>query len=145
MSALTPEDVANVCKLLERLRTGEMNLIPSLATAEPRNPNGKSEAMLQRVEELLSAHLRRMLEPVGDGGPAFPVRFDRDAATGEVLQWQSDGLSTRDYFAAEALQLAHGWELASPTHGGTPGSPTYQGIAERAYLMADAMLKARQS
>jgi hypothetical protein len=71
-----------------------------------------------------------------DGGPAFPVPgFPNDPSF--------NGMTLRDHFAEGALLMAYYCESSSPTHGGTPGNPTYAGIAERAYLMADAMLKAR--
>ena len=66
------------------------------------------------------------------GGPAFPNEGFN--GWGEPFQ----GMSLRDYFAAKAMQaliIANG-----PAPQG--GWPTY---AERtAYLVADAMLKARQ-
>jgi len=44
-----------------------------------------------------------MNEKPNDGGPAFPTpRVVRE--DGEVLQWESYGMSLRDYFAAKALQ-----------------------------------------
>lgn len=42
--------------------------------------------------------------------------------------------------AMAALPLAWQSEHAAPTHG---KEPTYLGVAERSYLLADAMLKAR--
>ena len=61
-------------------------------------------------------------------GPAFPSVFDHER-----------GMTLRDYFAAKAMQaliIANG-----PAPSG--GWPTY---AERtAYVVADAMLKARQA
>lgn len=109
MSAVTQADIAGVCVLLKRLRTGEMNLIPSLATAEPRDPNGNSEAMLQRVEDLLNAQLRRMDAPLGDGGSAFPYHLN-------------DGMTLRDYFIAHAPAEPQQW--FTPTHP-EPVKPPY--------------------
>jgi hypothetical protein len=71
---------------------------------------------------------------VGDGGPAFPVQ---DAST-----WQGHGMTLRDYFAAKSIPMAAALEDSHPTYGEFPG---YCGIAERAYLMADALLAARGS
>jgi hypothetical protein len=72
--------------------------------------------------------------------PAFPIpRHTRhfDNIQGEYIQ--DDGMTLRDYFAAKAMQaliIANG-----PAPQG--GWPTY---AERtAYLVADAMLKAREA
>jgi len=61
-----------------------------------------------------------------DGGPAFPAQFFDERATGMTL---------RDYFAAKAMQGL----LSSETQ-----APAIE-FAENAYLMADAMIKARQS
>ena len=60
-----------------------------------------------------------------DGGPAFP--------TGDGYQ---HGMSLRDWLAGQALKWAgHGeWFHQNPANA-----------AERAYLMADAMLKAREA
>lgn len=148
MSALTPEDIANVCKLLERLRTGELNLIPSVATAYPRTPNGKSEAMLQRVEELLAAHLRRMQEPLGDGGPAFPVMppAAENGASAAGYPYPDSGMTLRDYIAAKAMQTLVGGAAAQnicdrdPRYDGTNFGSV---VALNAYEFADAMLRAR--
>lgn len=92
-----------------------------------------------------------------NGGTAYPSleiwTNDGDqlahAPNGEVVapgcatSIHHPGMSLRDYFAAKATLMAYYAESAAPTHGGTLGNPTYQGIAARAYLMADAMLKAR--
>ena len=59
---------------------------------------------------------------------AFPS--PRDPKTGS----DDKGMSLRDYFAAKALQGM----LAEPSLKATP-----QEFAERAYMVADAMLKAR--
>lgn len=70
--------------------------------------------------------------PVGDGGPAFP------SPTGNPMQ---DGqVTVRDYFAASALQgmLSNGFVPAMVSAYG--GDFNY---ARFAYMMADAMLKAR--
>lgn len=60
-----------------------------------------------------------------NGGPAFPAQFFDERATGMTL---------RDYFAAKAMQGL----LASETQA------KMKDFAERAYSMADEMLKARQ-
>ena len=57
------------------------------------------------------------------GGPAFPA-----------FKEQSDGMTLRDYFAAKALANAY------TQHDGNPDK-----VAEWAYALADAMLKARQA
>ena len=71
-----------------------------------------------------------------NGGPAFPaMHFD--------MAENEHGMTLRDYFAAKAMQgmLASGWcadvrELMPPQGN--------REVAIDAYLMADAMLKARQ-
>jgi len=62
------------------------------------------------------------------GGPAFPT----DTATVEY------GMTLRDYFAAKAMQADYS---AVQMKG---KCELYSDIAERAYIVADAMLKARQ-
>ena len=73
-----------------------------------------------------------MITDTNTGGPAFPSH----GSMGEVAH---EGMDLRDYFAAKAMQsliIANG-----PAPQG--GWPTY---AERtAYLVADAMLKAREA
>ena len=65
------------------------------------------------------------------GGPAFPrAAFDVNDYCGDG----SEGMTLRDYFAARAMQ-----GLMS---GGT-GGWALELLAETAYEMADAMLKAR--
>lgn len=68
------------------------------------------------------------------GGSAFPVSevLNRN---GETIQYPSEGMTLRDYFAAKAMQ-------AFLTPG---GSHEYKREAEDAYKMADAMLKAREA
>lgn len=65
------------------------------------------------------------MSDIKDGGPAFPV----------PEPGLECGMTLRDYFAAKAMQgiCAHSdtWGLDVPQ------------IAERAYLVADAMLRAR--
>lgn len=65
------------------------------------------------------------------GGPVFPVQ---DAST-----WQHYGMPLRDYFAAKALQgmLA---DLPKTMYG----LDWQENAAKGAYLLADAMLKARE-
>ncbi|MCO6599423.1 hypothetical protein KGY91_18225 [Enterobacter hormaechei] len=69
------------------------------------------------------------------GGPAFP---QSGVCTPEINSWDSEdfggrGLTVRDYFAANALQA-----IADPCH-----SPEL--FANRAYEIADAMLRAREA
>lgn len=76
-----------------------------------------------------------MTDKINDGGPAFPCTEHHGDGT---FHADHAGMSLRDYFAAKAmaaLLVAHG-----PAPAG--GWPVY---AERtAYLIADAMLAARE-
>jgi hypothetical protein len=69
------------------------------------------------------------------GGPAFPVADDAS---------DMPGMTLRDYFAAKAMpatmaEFEDGWKQHAYE------SETFlQWAAERAYAMADAMLKARE-
>lgn len=56
-----------------------------------------------------------------------------------TMACDSGGMSLRDYFAAAAIQAVVPLEIEAPTYNGS----TYQGMAERAYLLADAMLAER--
>lgn len=69
---------------------------------------------------------KTMSEPT-DGGPAFPVCYDKDHHWG--------GMSLRDYFAAAALTGL----LAHPNQ-----STDVPAFAKAAYHFADAMLKERE-
>ena len=60
------------------------------------------------------------------GGPAFPVKSAAD--------WQAHGMTLRDYFAAKAMQALL---TRRPLSGGE--------VARDAYIIADAMLKAREA
>jgi hypothetical protein len=61
-----------------------------------------------------------------DGGPAFPGASEKEM-----------GLSIRDYFAAQALPVAH-------EHLNASEQPyTFLRLVERAYIIADAMLRQR--
>lgn len=69
------------------------------------------------------------------GGPAFPT---------PAHNLKNDGMTLRDYFAAKAMQItmqSYGsdWEI-NPFQQNT----FLQWASERAYAMADAMLKARE-
>ena len=63
-----------------------------------------------------------------EGGPAFPVPNDANVN-------EQEGMTLRDYFAAKAMQA-----LLTGSHGGYE----WDGAAEDAYKMADAMLAARE-
>lgn len=140
MAAANPTDIANVCKLLERLRTGEMNLIPGIASVGERKQDASTE-MLQRVESVLSEHLRRMQAPLGDGGAAFPVLHQEDAS-GNVRAWFEQGMTLRDYFAGKAI---HATAYLCGDDDPDDGESLVDMLARKAYEYADAMLKARSA
>lgn len=64
-----------------------------------------------------------------NGGPAYPTQG-------------YEGLTVRDYFAAKAMQ---GWLASYPESDKHPVATNHENmVAELSYLMADAMLKARE-
>ena len=75
-----------------------------------------------------------MNNQINDGGPAFPVPVDNDCDCHGRFTSGYGGMTLRDYFAAAALQ---GMKL--------DGEFTYQTYAGDAYLIADAMLKAKEA
>lgn len=70
-----------------------------------------------------------------DGGPAFPLPLD---PTGRAHWKEGGGITTRDYFAAKAMQGA----LADPQVDPS-GKDGRERLARQCYLMADAMLAER--
>lgn len=78
------------------------------------------------------------MSEINTGGPAFPQNTLEPKKNGgePLIVWQS-GMTLRDYFAAKAMQAMVG------SHW--PDSNDRPEIAERSYLMADAMLKARSN
>lgn len=73
---------------------------------------------------------------------AFPVTYMQSAeprTVDEMMDW-ARGMTLRDYFAAKAMQ----GDIASMASHADPAiAGAY--IAERAYAIADAMLKAREA
>lgn len=64
-----------------------------------------------------------------NGGPVYPTQG-------------YEGLTVRDYFAAKAMQ---GWLASYPESIQHPVATHHENmVAELSYLMADAMLKARE-
>lgn len=64
-----------------------------------------------------------------NGGPAYPTQG-------------YEGLTLRDYFAGQAMQ---GWLASYPESDQHPVATHHENmVAELSYLMADAMLKARE-
>ncbi len=80
-----------------------------------------------------------MLDNNKTGGPAFPTEYFYNQETG-YERMPAVGMTLRDYFAAKAMQGL----IASPrTPLGTVNDVTDQLIAKLSYIMADAMLVAR--
>lgn len=84
-----------------------------------------------------------MTDHIEDGGPAFPTE---NAHQSSGTTWHHEGMTLRNYFAAKVLPAVYRdfWDgvranLYAPTED-------WRGdIARDAYLVADAMLKARKS
>lgn len=81
------------------------------------------------------------------GGYAFPIpnadfQTFQPSTIDEYKRIQS-GMTLRDYFAAKAMQ---GWLASYPENEQHPVVTHHENmVAELSYLMADAMLKARDS
>ena len=75
------------------------------------------------------------------GGPAFPIK-------GPLMQSDEYGMTLRDYFAGQALIATYKNSVDLYNEGGFPDDADldviYSDAAETAYLVADAMLKARE-
>ena len=69
------------------------------------------------------------------GGPAFP------APAGRLTPITDQGMTLRDYFAG---QVAIG-AMSEYWNGDRFNDPTFKDIAQQAYGIADAMLKARET
>jgi hypothetical protein len=78
-----------------------------------------------------------------DGGPAFPLHTPRThehaSETGYLGTDFTMGMTLRDYFAAKAMQSMLGMGYAEVTDM----TGTHR-MSEAAYIIADAMLKARE-
>ncbi len=75
---------------------------------------------------------------LGGNHPAFPVQaYPGDAANPKVRP--NTGMSMRDYFAAQAMN-----GLLAAGRDAQYGDSTMDDLAEASYLIADAMLDARE-
>ena len=76
-----------------------------------------------------------MSAPIDDGGPAYPCQ----ALDGQGLPCMAmeSGMTLRDYFAGQALAAM----TAAPDYS---KGPCNHAMAERAFLIADAMIAARK-
>jgi hypothetical protein len=74
------------------------------------------------------------------GGSAFP-KLSQDLQYKQIKS--TEGMTLRDYFAAKAMQIM--WDAYDKGYCGLNNNdaPNVEIIAEGAYQMADAMLKAR--
>ncbi len=78
-----------------------------------------------------------------NGGAAFARAATVATADMGVEDAAQDGMSLLDYFAGEALEVAHAEALA--TRANSMSSPTFHDdVAQRAYNMASAMLAERE-
>ena len=73
-----------------------------------------------------------------DGGPAFPAESEHHL--NDMPNVLHTGMSLRDWFAGQALA---GWLASYPDEGLDDIPATARGVADFAYLVADAMLAAR--
>ena len=74
------------------------------------------------------------------GGPAFPRPHSGTS------QFAQEGMTLRDYFAAKAIQaILHHYDSAFDEIDGEDGTPFPELLAKDAYIMADAMLKVRNT
>lgn len=94
---------------------------------------------------------------INDGGPVFPGQwYDFQPCTGDqIVREQWSGMTLRDYFAAKAMAAL----IAEPVSEGWPSTVSHWAsqlqrlaqmsgpdvVAHVAYMMADAMLKAREA
>lgn len=78
-----------------------------------------------------------MGDRVEDGGPAFPKPLD-PYPNAQGMESGSHGMSLRDWFAGQALPT-----LLDLCRGDNRGVSFADHVAENAYEIADAMLKAR--
>jgi hypothetical protein len=77
-----------------------------------------------------------MSKQSNNGGPAFPSH----GSMGEVTH---QGMSLRDYFAAQALPAMVA-VVSSGTHNPTSDGSIEDAMARDCYRLADAMLRARK-
>lgn len=75
-----------------------------------------------------------------DGGPAFPVAEQFDERRGEVVQYASEGMSLRDYFAGKFMAAFLHRAVLPP---GFDVTEQLDFTAKRAYECADTLLRAR--
>lgn len=82
-------------------------------------------------------------EKHGDCVPSCYEPKDSIPAESEKPVSPCEDMTLRDMLAVESIATAFEMETRNPTYN-CDGCASYQGVAERAYLLADAMLKARE-
>ena len=75
--------------------------------------------------------------------PAFPTGLITDPRNGQIIGG-SNGMTLRDYFAAQALTGAQIWDAVINGKNAQFSAGTEK-LAEVAYAVADAMMKAREA
>lgn len=75
------------------------------------------------------------------GGQAFPKQQWEYDGQNNVLQYQEEGMTLREYFAAKAMAAYISTAGAPCIVGGLDGAEDE--LARQSYKMADAMLRAR--
>ncbi|EOT0230499.1 hypothetical protein ACNKJC_000710 [Enterobacter hormaechei] len=78
-----------------------------------------------------------------NGGQAFPRQQWEYDGHNNVLQYQENGMTLRDYFAAKAMQAFITGAMSDGTKLRT-GDGDDEVVAKAAYIIADAMLKERE-
>lgn len=100
-----------------------------------------------------------MSEQIDDGGPAFPFGREWNIDRSEVSTWEEPGMTLRDWFAGQAVPamsayhanemkdaIAKGYgddETPSPAEKEALVRMVADCVAQASYLIADAMLAAR--
>jgi len=77
-----------------------------------------------------------------DGGPAYPTQTFEYDGRDNVLQYQDDGMTLRDYFAGQALAS---YSEGNCVECSEPECQDYDQIAKHCYAIADAMLEAMEA
>jgi hypothetical protein len=84
-----------------------------------------------------------MGDTINDGGPAFPAKTAMQTGPSE---WRYEGMTLRDYLAAKAMQMEMQSARTRYDSGAIDAEEWEQvqaWVADYAYAMADAMLRAR--
>ena len=82
-----------------------------------------------------------MSAPINDGGPAFPAQPMHKFPDGAIISLNQGGMTLRDYFAGQALTNVD----LRITMSDLDDTPSPRAIANYMYVIADAMLAAREA